>query len=220
MILKIKSALEVAGFKVEIEVDAPFGKNLDIDVLAYRDGLLLALECKHVYHPCNMHELRNTLWHIKKGSDQLSIRLPYLHNKENVQKLLNKVGWLDAHVDKVRGAIVTSTRVLHGWRPEGYPVIQAKEFMNVLTRGVIVGPEGSFHLWENETLSIVDVENYLDGSIFIEDQLNCMIPIMENHPFNTQKLIFETWQFDGKGHGDRLAKKYRFTKHPTDQTTQ
>lgn len=211
MILQLRDSLLAAGFKVAIEVDLPFGQDLDADILALRDGLLLVLECKHAYHPCNVHELRNTLWHINKGVKQLGVRLPFLEQKLNINKLLKRINWDDEPVDRIRGAIVTSTRVLHGWRPEGYPVIQAKEFMNVLERGSVKGQSGYYHFWENETLSISDINRYLDGELLIDDQLQSMTPITEHHPFNARNLVFETWRFDDEDHGERLKKRYRFT---------
>ncbi|MDR9875455.1 hypothetical protein RJC98_09690 [Pseudomonas allii] len=211
MIIRLKSALIKAGFRVEMEVDLPFGESLDADLLAYKDGLLLLLECKHMYHPCNMHELRNPLWHVQKGADQLNVRLPFLDKKKHLDDVLSLVKWGEVEINEIRGAIVTSTRVLHGWRTGGYPVIQAKEFINVLTGGIIVGPEGNYHFWEGEKLTVGDVGRYLDGSTVIEDQLESMEPRLEYHPYGGSQLVYETWKNNEEEHGKRLAKKYKFT---------
>ncbi|MHC6223906.1 hypothetical protein ACYU03_03830 [Pseudomonas sp. X10] len=215
MIVKLRSALLEAGFLVEIEVGLPFGKDLDADILAYKDGMLLFLECKHVYHPCNMHEMRNTLWHIEKGGSQLKARVPLLSDSKNLDSLLCQVGWGHAKVDKVRGSIVTSTRVLHGWKVDGYPVIQANEFINVLVRGFIAGPEGNYHFWEGDKLAVRDIDLYLDGVTIIDDQLSGMKSRLEVHPYGASQLIYETWSVNEEGFADRLAKKYKFTRRPS-----
>mgnify|MGYP001036132922 CR=1 FL=1 len=214
MIIKLRSALLKAGFLVEMEVSLPFGKDLDADILAYKDGMLLLLECKHVYHPCNMHELRNPLWHIEKAGSQLNARIPLLSDKKNLDSLLRLVGWSDTKVDEVRGSIITSTRVLHGWQVDGYPVIQANEFINVLTGGFIAGPEGDYRFWEGDELTIRDIGRYLDGDTIIGDQLNGMESRLEVHPYGTSQLVYETWSVNEEGFSDRLAKKYKFTARP------
>ncbi|ROM54382.1 hypothetical protein [Pseudomonas rhodesiae] len=217
MVIKLKSAFLQAGFRVEIEVDLPFGKDLDADILAYKDGMLLLLECKHIYHPCNMHELRNTLWHIEKGVSQLNTRVPFLSNQTHLDRLLRQVGWNGVTVDDIRGAIITSTRVLHGWCAGGYPVVQANEFINVLTRGEIIGPEGDYRFWEDDNLTVKDVGRYLDRTTIIEDQLNNLEPRLEVHPYGASQLIYETWSVNEDSFAARLAKKYKFTPRKTNK---
>ncbi|RMM43915.1 hypothetical protein ALQ78_01300 [Pseudomonas syringae pv. aptata] len=216
MIIKLRASLLEAGFLVEMEVDLPFGKDLDADILAYKDGMLLFLECKHVYHPCNMHEMRNTLWHVEKGGIQLKARIPLLSDKKNLDSLLLQVGWTGIEVDDVRGSIITSTRVLHGWKAHGYPVVQANEFINVLVRGFIAGPEGNYHFWEGDKLAVRDISLYLDGVTIIDDQLSSMKSRLEVHPYGTSKLIYETWSIYEEGFADKLTQKYRFTRRPAD----
>lgn len=217
MMIRLRSALLQAGFLVEMEVSLPFGTDLDADILAYKDGMLLLLECKHIYHPCNVHELRNPLWHIEKAGRQLIARIPLLSDKNNLARLLRSVKWNDARVEEIRGSIVTSTRVLHGWEVNGYPVIQVNEFINVLVRGFIAGPEGDYRFWESDELAIRDISRYLDGTTIIEDQLNGMSPRMEIHPYGTSQLVYETWSVSEEDFSDRLAKKYKFTARPLDK---
>lgn len=217
MIIKLRSSLLEAGFRVEIEACLPFGKDLDADILAYKDGILLLLECKHIYHPCNVHELRNTLWHIEKAGNQLMNRIPLLSDGENLAKLLESVKWSDVIVEEIRGAIVTSTRVLHGWKENGYPVIQANELINVLLRGFIASPEGDYRFWEDDKLTARDVSRYLDGITIIDDQLSGMSQRMEIHPYGASQLVYETWNINEDKFSDRLANKYKFTARPLDE---
>jgi hypothetical protein len=214
MILKLRDALVAAGFRVEIEVDLPFGRDLDVDVLAIKDGILFIFECKHAYHPCNVHELRNNYYHLKKGETQLDIRIPSLNQPELRKKLFDSLNWPEHEISLVRGAIVTSTRVFHGSYSGNWLVIQAKELINVITTGQIRGPNGTYRIWKGEDFHVSDLLAYLDGETLIGDQLAMMIPLNESHPMGSRELVFDTWQMDPLKHVEILSRKYPYTPDP------
>ncbi|WP_053184896.1 hypothetical protein [Pseudomonas thivervalensis] len=216
MVLRLRDALDAAGFKVEIEVDFPFGKDLDADVLALKDGILFIFECKHAYHPCNVHELRNIHYHVLKGESQLDIRVPLLNQPALLKKLLDKLDWSGEEVSQIRGAIVTATRVFHGSYSGDWLVVQVKELINIITTGQVRGPEGVYRVWKGEEFHVSDLEAYLDGETLIGDQLATMIPFNESHPMGSRELVFDTWHMDPFKHFEILSRKYPYFSDPAD----
>ena len=58
MVQSLTEALQSAGFMVRIDFKIKLGnRELEFDILAWRDGLLFVFECKNAYHPCSVHEM-------------------------------------------------------------------------------------------------------------------------------------------------------------------
>lgn len=214
MVLKLRDALAAAGFMVEIEVEFPFGKDLDADVLALKDGVLFIFECKHAYHPCNVHELRNVHYHIKKGESQLDIRAQFLKKPELQRRLLKKLGWPEENISQVSGAIVTSTRVFHGSYSGNWLVVQANELMNIISRGLVRVLDGAYRIWKKDEFQVSDLLAYIDGETLTSDQLSTMIPFNESHPMGSRELVFESWQMAPLKQAEIFRQRYKYVHTP------
>lgn len=218
MILELRDELKSAGFNVEIEVKFPFGKDLDGDVVAFRDGTLFLFECKHAYHPCSNHELRNVYAHIEKAATQLNQRAPSLLDPIIQKKLFTSLGWPSAAVTRVCVAIVTSTRVFHGLTLSGHRVVQIHALINAIARGELRVPGGAYSFWRGDAFCTDDLVDYLDGKTVIQDELDSMMPRKEVQPYGTRRLVRKTWTFDMNRGTEIAATRYRFT--PDDASAQ
>ena len=206
----VSKALRQAGFMVGEDVeDSKRSSTGDTDLVAYRDGALYLFECKNAYHPCNAHEMRNSYDHIIKAGKQLTLRRQKFGETDYREKVWKKLSWTVPAPTVIRTAVLIANRVFTGTNIETHPVRQAHEFINVLVRGEIRGPEGVYRFWDGDALSIADLDRYLGGDVLMCDHFESMEPHNYGFDFGTHELRFESWKFDTLKHYEILQKRYR-----------
>lgn len=206
----VAQALRDAGFKVGMEVqDSKKSKIGDTDLVAYRDGVLYLFECKNAYHPCNAHEMRNSYEHIRKAGKQLTLRQQKFRETAYQAKVWQHLGWDVPPPETIRTAVLIANRVFTGACIEGHPVRQSHEFINVVARGEIRGPEVVYHFWDGDTLSITDLDRYLSSDGLIGDHLASLEPINYRYNFGAKSLVFESWKFDSERSREIYQRRYR-----------
>jgi hypothetical protein len=193
----VVDALESAGFKVCAEAKPKIGgKELETDIVAWRDDILFLFECKNAYHPCSAHEMRNSFEHIDKARGQLDIRSDAFRQPDNQKILFKKLGWNLVPTSKVYTGIITANRVFHGAQLNGHPVRQAHEFINVVLRGEIGGWEEELSFWKGPEFQTADLVSYLKGETVIADQMSALKPYNHHFEFGPRALNFLTYQMD------------------------
>lgn len=189
-----------AGFKVEENVNFKIdGKDCETDIVCWKDGHLFVFECKNPYHPCNSHELRNSFGHIEKGREQLDLRLTWLKNLENQEKLFGKLGWDTVPTESIHTSIISGNRLLHGLCTGSHPVRQGHEFINVLSKGTITYPisdEVAHSFWEGDIFNVNDLIGYLKGESIIGMQLESLIQYSDTIDFKECSMTFHRYQLD------------------------
>lgn len=206
----VAQALHDSGFKVGVEVqDSKNSETGDTDLIAYRDGVLYLIECKNAYHPCNPHEMRNSYDHIRKGGKQLTLRQQKFGETAYQTKVWQQLGWDVPPPVKIHTAVLIANRVFTGSNIEGHPVRQAHEFINVVARGEIRGPEAVYHFWDSNELSTADLDRYLSRDGLLSDHFASLEPINYRHNFGAKSLVFESWKFNPEKSGEIIKRRYR-----------
>lgn len=210
MQVAVAQALRDSGFKVGVEVqDSKKSKTGDTDLIAYRDGVLYLFECKNAYHPCNPHEMRNSYDHIRKAGKQLTLRQEKFGEAAYQTKVWQQLDWDVPPPVKILTAVLIANRVFTGANIDGHPVRQAHEFINVVARGEIRGPEAVYHFWDSNDFSIADLDRYLSRDGLLSDHFSSLEPINYRHNFGAKSLVFETWKFNPEKIGEIIKRRYR-----------
>jgi hypothetical protein len=197
MQLALANALRGAGFAVEEEINLTGGANkLEIDLLAYRDGILVAFECKNAYAPCNVYEMRNTYDAVRHAADQLTLREIWLSNPAHQQELFEKLGWSLPLQLSVHTCIALGNRVLNGYDCEGHPVRQVHEMLNVLLHGTIEFEDGLVRVWQQQDFSPTDLVEYLQGTTIHTDMVAALTPFDNVTILGKMKLIQPSYLID------------------------
>lgn len=207
----VEQALRDSGFKVGVEVtDSKQSKTGDVDLLAYRDGVLYIFECKNAYHPCNPHEMRNSYEHIRKAGKQLTRRQQRFHEAAYQVKIWQSLGWgVPPSMMMIRTAILIANRVFTGVVIDGHPVRQAHEFINVITRGEIRGAEKIYQFWDGDVFSTADLNRYLSTDGLLNDQFASLVPNSPSYGFGSKLLKFDSWIFNLERLVEIFEERYR-----------
>ncbi|MBF7015226.1 hypothetical protein QUC32_30080 (plasmid) [Novosphingobium resinovorum] len=197
MVHALAEALRSVGFLVRNDFKTKIaGKELELDVVAWRDGSLFLFECKNAYHPVSVHEMRNSWDHIRSARKQLDKRREVLTEAANQAALFQKLGWeVDAPCD-VHTGIVIANRVFHGASLNGHPIRQAHELINVLTSGRIVADEDSLSFWIGPDFQIADLIAYLGTASIATDQLEMLDPREWRYSMGYRELAFSSYVLD------------------------
>ena len=197
MVHALTEALRSVGFLVRNDFETKIaGKELELDVVAWRDGSLFLFECKNAYHPVSVHEMRNSWDHIRGARKQLDKRREVLADAGNQASLFQKLGWkVDVPCD-VHTGIVIANRVFHGASLNGHPIRQAHELINVLTSGRIVADEDSLSFWIGPDFQIADLIAYLGTASIAADQLEVLDPREWRYSMGYRELAFSSYVLD------------------------
>ncbi|MBC3943694.1 hypothetical protein, partial [Sphingomonas albertensis] len=197
MVHALTEALRSVGFLVRNDFETRIaGKELELDVVAWRDGSLFLFECKNAYHPVSVHEMRNSWDHIRGARKQLDKRREVLAEAANQATLFQKLGWeIDPPCD-VHTGIVIANRVFHGASLNGHPIRQAHELINVLTSGRIVADEDSLSFWISPDFQIADLIAYLGTASIATDQLEALDSREWRYSMGYRELAFSSYVLD------------------------
>jgi len=197
MVKAVVDALKQANFEVEADVKLRTGgHDFELDVIARRDGHLFFFECKNAYHPCSIHEMRNSYDHLKVGRDQLDKRRQVFLDPTNQSILLKKLNWTVEPISGVHTSIIIANRVFHGAVLNGHPVRQAHELINVLLSGKIVGEDRSLTFWSGQTFQTNDLITYLEGDSIVTTQLAALEPTTWEFTMGDRQLVFASYVLD------------------------
>lgn len=191
----VADALEVAGFKVSVEALMRInGKDVETDIVAWRDDTLFLFECKNAYLPCNTHERRNSFEHIEKAGHQLVLRNTTFQVLANQKALFKKLGWDVQPTTAIHTGIIIANRVFHGAKMSGHPVRQAHEFINVVSRGYIGNRDERISFWKEPVFQTSDLVSYLKGETLIADQMSSLEPVTRKYQFGPRSLETLTYE--------------------------
>lgn len=163
MIETIKEKLFKANFLVF--TDVKFGK-YDIDIIAKYNNEIFIFECKNSYHPTNEYELRNTFEHLCKAENQLN-NLKYKLQDISTRKNLAKNLKISLYKCNFNFAIISSNRLLNGFKVKNFTCLYAQELINCISDGSIRVDKNEFRFWKNETFSINDLKDFINGKLLI-----------------------------------------------------
>jgi len=186
--------LEKKGFEVELECYL-YGNSLETDILASKDGYIFIIECKNSYHPCNVHEMRTSFEHIKKGVVQLEKRKEWLIKKDNQKALFNRLEWRYKD-SKVVTCLATANRVFNGYKSNDTHVRQSHELLNVIRTGIININNTKYQTWEEDEFNTFDLVKYIQGSTTISDCFGSLIDVERAYSFTDKSLAFCTYELD------------------------
>ena len=197
MVKEVVDALKQANFEVESDVELRAGgQDLELDVVARRDGHLFFFECKNAYHPCSVHEMRNSYDHLKDGRDQLDKRRLIFLDPTHQNILFRKLNWAVGPAAGLHTGIIIANRVFHGAVLNGHPVRQAHELINVLLSGKIVGEDRSLTFWSGHTFQTNDLITYLESDSIVTTQLAALEPKDWEFTMGYRQLVFASYVLD------------------------
>ncbi|WP_208404808.1 hypothetical protein [Sphingobium vermicomposti] len=202
-------ALDAAGFKVrgDFKIRAG-GKDMELDIVAWRDDTLFLFECKNAYHPCSTHEMRNSFDHVKVGRDQLNVRASIFGQPAHQKQLFAKLGWNVKPTSHIHTGIIIANRVFHGANLEGHPVRQAHEFINVVSAGILVGGEEPLSLWAGAAFQTSDLCTYLGQNSVVAKQLTALDPHISETRLGYRRLEYVTCILDPQKLADVMLASY------------
>lgn len=208
MVAALMKAFGAAGFKVRADVEVTVNKRqVELDLVAWRDDVLFLLECKNAYHPCSAHEMRNSFDHIRVGRSQLDVRRELFSDPVNQAKLFAKLGWNVQPTSQLYTGIVIANRVFHGAEFNGHPVRQAHELINVLQSGTI-GGDVDLKFWKGDAFTTNDLITYLAGDSIAKKQLQAF----ERYPIEIdlggKLLVFESHVLDMRRQMEIMVESY------------
>jgi len=191
-------ALQQAGFMVRANFEFNIDGKRETDILCWRNDELFVFECKNSYHPCSSHELRTSFEHIKTAEKQLDIRLEWLTDLDNQEKLLKWLAWNIPATQKIHTGVITANRLFTGYRLGAHPVRQAHELINVLLRGYVgrTDDKPPIRFWREDAFQAVDLVDYLQGQSIVRSQYELLRPFRKQVRIGTKSLAFERYTMD------------------------
>lgn len=197
MVHSVTEALRSAGFEIESDFKAKVaGEQLELDIVARRDGSLFLFECKNAYHPVSVHEMRNSWDHIRSAKKQLDKRREILAEPANQAQLFRRLGWEVGSPCPVHTGIVIANRVFHGASLNGHPIRQAHELINVLKSGRIGANEDSLSFWLGAEFQTADLTTYLGPRSIAADQLAALDARQWRYSMGHRDLVFSSYMLD------------------------
>jgi hypothetical protein len=208
MVAAVIAALEARGFKVGSGVEVTVGgKTVELDLAAWRDGVLFLFECKNAYHPCSAHETRNSFEHIRVARDQLDVRREIFRDPVNQTSLFGTLGWDVRPTEQLFTGIVIANRIFNGAEFNGHPVRQAHELINVLRTGTI-GGDVEFRFWKEDAFATQDLINYLTRDSVATKSFDAMEPYPIEIDLGGRLLVFESYAIDPQKQLEIMEKSY------------
>lgn len=214
MVHSVSEAFRSAGFEVESDLNAKFnGQNLELDIVARRDDVLILLECKNAYHPVSIHEMRNSWEHIRSAAKQIEKRQHILVDPANQSLLFQRLGWKVSSKCAVHTGIVIANRVFHGASLNGHPIRQAHELISVLKSGRIAvrnGPdEESLPFWLGPEFQTADLTTYLGAKSIASDQLAALDARSWCYSIGSRELAFSSYVLDMVKFDKDMRERYK-----------
>ena len=197
MVGAVTDALRSAGFEVQCDLKTKIaGEQLELDIIARRDGSLFLFECKNAYHPVSVHEMRNSWDHIRSARKQLDKRREIFAQPANQAQLFRRLGWEVGSPCAVQTGIVIANRVFHGASLNGHPIRQAHELINVLRSGRIVRNDDSISFWLGAEFQTADLRGYLGPRSIAADQLAALDARPWRYSIGPLDLVFSSYVLD------------------------
>lgn len=194
---KIAEALELQGFSVAQEINITFQKKeMETDIIAFKDGRLFLVECKNPYHPCNAHERRNSYDHISYGAYQLDSRKNWLSSVGEQKRLFAAAGFKYESIKEIHTCIAVANRVFNGYVANGHPVRQGHELINMIKSGVINVAGSPRRVWAAKEFVVEDLVSYLQGETTIKDCVESLLNVGIRYKFKDRALSFSTYILD------------------------
>lgn len=154
------------GFLTRKDVSVTYKGTLqsesDIDFLAYKDGLLIIAECKDSLHPIDLFEMRTTLNHFKKATNQIKFLLEALSDESFLAIFCARIGINRLDLKIIQPVIVQSNNKFWGFEFEGIPVRNYRELEHFMKNGYWnfrfdEAGLAQFKLWDSDTVSVQDI---------------------------------------------------------------
>ena len=86
---------------------------------------------------------------------------------------------------------------------------QGHEFINVLSRGEIRGPDTVYRFWEGDALTTADLDRYLSSDGLLGDYFASMEPIDYTYTFGAKTLVLKSWTFNPEKHQKIIQARYQ-----------
>jgi len=135
---RFQEILQINKFKTDegkkIEIFDPTGKlKTDLDVLAYREGVLFLGQVKTVLPPGNLYEIYRILETLKHAADQLHLCVDNLAvNMDKIKHLLGITKDKAFNIEKVVACILTNDVTFEGYKIDDFIVFDIDGFDEIL----------------------------------------------------------------------------------------
>lgn len=194
---KIAEALDFQGFSVAQEIKITFqNKEMEIDIMAFKNGRLFLIECKNPYHPCNVHEMRNSYDHISYGAYQLDVRKNWLSSVDEQKRLFAAACFKHESIKEIHTCIAVANRVFNGYIANGHPVRQGHELINMIKSGVINIAGLPRRVWVEKEFTVEDLVSYLHGETTVKDCMESLLNVDIRYELKDRSLSFSTYILD------------------------
>lgn len=193
----IREELKSNGWKAFSEIKYSFEDgNGEIDVIAFCDDFVLALECKNSLLPSSPHELLTSLDYVQYAAEQLS-RLALAWGSMKFSEGLERRLKINSKGQRplVTG-IVMANRMFSGMRIEGHPVRDHRELLEFLSTGIIKTRKSEFSCWDANTLTPNDIRRFLCDDLTYQPIWDSMTEYAVEYRFKKGTLQLPSMSLD------------------------
>jgi len=186
---------------------------VEVDVLAKLDDVLLVIECKNSFHPCGIHELRTSYDHLARAAEQLARSKAYFQDIDRQTNVFRELHWDDNPAKEVITCIVTGNRMFNGYTISGHPVRQVYELVNLILDGHIIVADEDFKLWKGDTFATQDLLDYINGRSIHDDLFDSMEKADFVYPLDRWSLTMSHFALDPHKFLERVRKRFSDQLH-------
>lgn len=121
-----------------------------------------------------MHEIRASLDHLRRASEQLGRFRTLWRNSEFREYFGHLTRWAVPTDTPTHTCIVTGNRMFTGYRMDEHPIRSVYELTVFLTESTVQIDDQVRRFWQGEHITPLDLINYLDGDLLHKPQLGAM----------------------------------------------
>ena len=214
----LATACDLVKKTTEIDVD---GERFEIDVLARFGSILFVFECKHPLLPCNVHELRTSYDHMKKGAATLTRVMKMLGREGRERELYRRLGWEVKEAKEIVTCIVSCNGMFPGLTIDGHPIRRWRELRNMIETGTVrmrridgdtAAAEGDdeeedvqeLTLWDGPAATPEFLRRYLRNDLLHKAVFSSMVDWERSYRLGKTKLTFSTFLLDPVAFGENM----------------
>lgn len=140
------------------------GKDIEVDVVSRFGEYLFVFECKHALNPCNVHEMRTSYEHMKKGALTLTRIAALLLERDIEVEFYRRLGWDVVPAAEIVTCIVSCNGMFPGLTILGHPIRRWTELRNIIEFGTV--RVGSVEVIEDESGLGVQTDDLVERNVW------------------------------------------------------
>jgi hypothetical protein len=168
----------------------------EVDILAARDGVFFAFECKGSIHPASTAELRTSYDYVEKAVAQLDRFMAAIKDKEFFLLFTKKLNWGGLSQDLAFSCIVMGNRMFTGYHRGTHAVRPLYSLASFIRSGELAYQDQIVNLWEGKSIHARDLVAYIEKNVMHDPLLKLMKPCEHTYQVGGKMLVFPSFALD------------------------